>query len=32
MIEVGLLGESWVAKFPKPLGDRLKSLIDNPDQ
>ena len=32
MIEVGLLDESWVAKFPKPLGDRLKSLIQNPDQ
>lgn len=32
MIEVGLVSESWVAKFPKPLADRLKSLIDNPDQ
>jgi hypothetical protein len=32
MIDVGLLDESWVAKFPQPLGERLKSLIENPDQ
>lgn len=32
MIEVGLLDETWVAKFPKTLSERLKSLIDNPDQ
>ena len=32
MIEVGLLDEAWITKYPKPLGDRLKSLIDNPDQ
>jgi len=32
MIEVGLLDESWIARFPKPLGERLSSLIENPDQ
>lgn len=32
MIEVRLLDESWVSRFPRPLGDRLKSLVDNPDQ
>jgi len=32
MIEVGLLDASWTARFPKPLGERLRSLIDNPDQ
>ena len=32
MIDVGLLDESWIARFPKPLGERLRSLIENPDQ
>jgi len=32
MIEVGLLDESWIARFPQPLGERLRSLIENPDQ
>ncbi len=32
MIQVGLIDESWIARFPKPLGERLSSLIDNPDQ
>ncbi|MEQ1829844.1 MAG: hypothetical protein ABL921_28030 [Pirellula sp.] len=32
MIQVGLVDENWIAKFPKPLGERLKSLIENPDQ
>jgi hypothetical protein len=32
MIDVGLVDESWIAKFPAPLAERLKSLIDNPDQ
>jgi len=32
MIDVGLLDESWIARFPEPLGDRLRSLIENPDQ
>ncbi|MFN6163874.1 MAG: hypothetical protein ACK5AC_16045 [Planctomycetota bacterium] len=32
MVEVGLVDASWVARFPQPLGDRLTSLIENPDQ
>lgn len=32
MIEVGLLDDTWVARFPKELGERLRSLIENPDQ
>jgi len=32
MIDVGLVDESWIARFPKPIAERLKSLIDNPDQ
>ena len=32
MIEVGLVDEAWVERFPKPLADRLQSLIDHPDQ
>lgn len=32
MIHVGLVDDGWTAKFPTPLGDRLKSLIENPDQ
>jgi len=32
MIHVGLLDEGWIAKFPKTLSDRLRLLIENPDQ
>ena len=32
MMDVGLVDESWITKFPKPLSDRLQSLMDNPDQ
>jgi hypothetical protein len=32
MIEVGLLDEALIMKYPEPLCSRLKSLIDNPDQ
>ncbi len=32
MIEVGLLDENWIVKFPQPLGERLRSLIENPEQ
>jgi hypothetical protein len=32
MIEVGIVDEAWITKFPKPLSDRLQSLMDNPDQ
>jgi hypothetical protein len=31
MISVGLIDESWLAKFPGPLRDRLQELLDNPD-
>jgi hypothetical protein len=32
MIAVGLLDEASITKFPKPLSDRLRSLLDNPHQ
>ncbi|MEZ6116348.1 MAG: hypothetical protein R3C28_07225 [Pirellulaceae bacterium] len=32
MIEVGIVDESWILKFPEPLNQRLKSLLENPDQ
>jgi hypothetical protein len=32
MIEVGLLNNDWITKFPEPLGERLRLLIENPDQ
>jgi hypothetical protein len=32
MIEVGLLNDSWITRFPEPLGERLRLLIENPDQ
>jgi hypothetical protein len=32
MIEVGIVDEAWITKFPKPLSDRLQALMDNPDQ
>jgi hypothetical protein len=31
MLDVGLVDQSWVDRFPKPLGDRLQELIDNPE-
>ena len=31
LLEVGLIDESWPAKFPAPLDDRLQQLIDHPD-
>ncbi|WP_231603184.1 hypothetical protein [Neorhodopirellula pilleata] len=31
MIEIGLLDNTWPAKFPIDLGRRLQELIDNPD-
>ncbi len=30
LIEVGLVNESWVKRFPTVLGERLRSLLDNP--
>lgn len=32
LIDVGLLNDSWIPRFPTPLGERLRSLIENPDQ
>lgn len=32
MIQVGIIDESWLNKFPRLLADRLKSLLENPDQ
>ncbi len=31
MIGVGLLDETWPARYPTPLGDRLQQLLDDPD-
>lgn len=30
LLEVGLINESWVARFPPELGARLQALIDTP--
>ena len=32
MIQLGIIDESWLSKFPEPLAERLKSLLENPDQ
>ena len=32
MIQVGIIEESWISRFPEPLAERLKSLLENPDQ
>lgn len=32
LIGVGIVDETWILRFPKPLGERLQALIDNPDQ
>jgi hypothetical protein len=31
MIDVGLIDESWLPRFPAELSDRLQVLIDDPD-
>jgi len=31
MIGVGLIDESWPARFPAPLGERLQQLLDDPN-
>ena len=31
LIGVGLLDASWPARFPRPLGDRLQELLDDPN-
>jgi hypothetical protein len=30
MIEVGLIDESWAARYPAALGERLQALLDDP--
>lgn len=32
MIQVGIITEGWLARFPEVLAERLKSLLENPDQ
>lgn len=32
MIQVGIIDHSWLFKFPEPLAERLRSLLENPDQ
>lgn len=32
MIAVGLIDIAWCERFPSPLSDRLRDLIENPDQ
>lgn len=32
MIQVGIIDQSWLSKFPEPLAERLRSLLENPDQ
>jgi hypothetical protein len=31
MINIGLIDNSWPARFPPELADRLQTLLDNPD-
>jgi hypothetical protein len=31
LIEVGLIDESWVTRFPPVLGERLRSLLESPN-
>ena len=31
MIGVGMIDETWPSRFPDELGERLKTLLDNPD-
>ena len=31
LISVGLIDETWPAKFPPALGDRLQAVLDDPD-
>jgi hypothetical protein len=31
MIQIGLIDATWPLRFPKPLGDRLQQLLDDPD-
>ena len=31
MISVGLIDESWLARYPNPIRNRLKDLLDDPN-
>ena len=31
MIDVELIDETWPAKFPPPLNERLQAVLDTPD-
>jgi hypothetical protein len=31
MISVGIIDETWLERFPEPLGRRLKELLDDPE-
>ena len=32
MIEVGLIDQGWLSRFPQVLSDRLRELLENPSQ
>jgi hypothetical protein len=32
MVRVGLIDQTWLAKLPPVLAERLKSILDTPDQ
>ena len=31
LLNIGLIDQSWVTKFPPELGERLQHLIDTPE-
>jgi hypothetical protein len=31
LIDVGLIDQSWTAKLPPPLDERLQALLDTPE-
>jgi hypothetical protein len=31
MIDIGLIDDSWPSRFPAELGQRLQTLLDNPE-
>ncbi len=32
MVSVGLIDASWLARFPRILSERLRELLENPNQ
>lgn len=32
MIQVGIIDHGWMSRYSEPLAERLKSLLENPDQ